>query len=92
MTSHPSDEGLIARNCGTCRYWDRLSIGSLKGDCRAPGDHRYSHVPMPNGQTAMLDSFGPEETHKSYRCGAWQQGQEGGPIFVGDLLKGNPHV
>jgi len=63
----------IERRCGTCRYWDRLSLTSRKGDCRAPGDHRYWRVPMPNGTYALADDFGQAEMAASDSCGAWDR-------------------
>jgi len=67
------------RCCRTCRYWDRLSINAREGDCRAPGDHRYSRVPMPDGSYALLDSFGPETTSPNHVCGVWDDGRASPP-------------
>ena len=69
-------------HCLTCRWWDMHSLSLRKGDCRVPGDHRYSHVKMttvrPDGSVyrsvAYLDSFGREETTPDYVCGAWDDG------------------
>lgn len=81
----------IERECGTCRYWDIHSLGAMKGDCRAPNDHRYSRVPIQNPKDqswshALMDSFGPEETTHKFRCGAWQHGQEDGPLALYSIL------
>jgi len=62
------------RQCRTCRYWDVHSLAMKMGDCRVPGDHRYSHVKMSDGSYALLDSFGPEETPPHFVCGAWDNG------------------
>jgi hypothetical protein len=70
--------------CDTCRWWDVHSLEMRAGDCRAPGDHRYSRVliesPRPNGSVyrsyAMLDSFGPETTLPGFVCGAWDDGYQ----------------
>lgn len=74
------------KRCATCRYWDAHSIAARKGDCRAPGDHRYSRAPIGTG-CALLDSFGPEETAPTYVCGAWSFGQADGTL---DLRRGRP--
>lgn len=70
--------------CKTCRYWDVHSIDALKGDCRAPGDHRYSRVTFARGTVALLDSFGPEETKPNFVCGAWARGQAYGALNIAD--------
>lgn len=73
--------------CKTCRYWDAHSIDMLKGDCRAPNQHRYWHVPSVTklkGGFALLDSFGGEETKPDYGCHAWRFGQSDGPLFIGE--------
>lgn len=70
------------RKCRTCRYWDVHSQAMKMGDCRAPGDHRYSRVPITSRRAdgslhhsyALLDSFGPEETPPGFTCGAWDDG------------------
>lgn len=80
------------RICKTCRWWDVHSLQLTLGDCRAPGNHRYSRVlvtsKQPDGSEyrsyAMLDSFGPETTPPSFTCGAWDDGalpnsRNGGP-------------
>jgi len=77
--------------CKTCRYWDMHSLDLLKGDCRAPNNHRYSRVPMTdaNGKVtsyAMMDSFGPEETKPNFTCGAWRRGQTEGDLFIGSNI------
>lgn len=71
------------RICGTCTNWDRYSISSTRGVCRAPGAHRYIHARMPNGTTAFLDSFGEEETREHDNCGAWRYGAPDGDIYIG---------
>lgn len=77
--------------CENCRYWDAHSTDLRKGDCRAPGDHRYSRVETTNVDfrtgketpfIALLDSFGPEETDPNFTCGAWRQGQADGLLVV----------
>jgi hypothetical protein len=65
--------------CENCRYWDIHSLGARKGDCRAPGDHRYYRVPMTDKagnvtSYAPMDSFGREETGPNFTCGAWDSG------------------
>lgn len=70
------------RECRSCRWWDMHSIDMKAGDCRAPGDHRYSRVPLetrrPDGSVyrsyALLDSFGPETTLPGFVCGVWDDG------------------
>jgi hypothetical protein len=59
--------------CRTCQYWNIHSIDMKMGDCMAPGDHRYWHVPI-TGKTsvAMMDSFGREETKPNFSCAAWR--------------------
>lgn len=69
----------VERQCRTCRWWDMHSLDMNAGDCRVPGDHRYSRVLVtskrPDGSEyrsyAMLDSFGPETTKPGFVCGAW---------------------
>lgn len=73
----------MTKKCLTCRYWDAHSQDLLLGDCKAPGDHRYSRVPVTgtdrNGKPwhsmACLDSFGKEETRPNFVCGAWASGE-----------------
>lgn len=70
------------RECRSCRWWDMHSLALRAGDCRVPGDHRYSRVLVtsqrPDGSEyrsyAMLDSFGPETTLPGFVCGAWDDG------------------
>jgi hypothetical protein len=79
----PEQAASVKHCCRTCRWWDAHSIDERKGDCRAPNDHRYSHVPLESvdyktGKVsrtiAYLDSFGREETLPGFVCGAWQYG------------------
>lgn len=78
----------MGKRCATCRYWDRLHIGSLKGDCRSPSNNRFWHVPleMPDKDgkiyksVAYMDSFGVEETKHDYGCGAWDDGASSSPF------------
>lgn len=68
--------------CRSCRWWDMHSLDLKLGDCRAPGDHRYSRVLVtsqrPDGSVyesyALMDSFGPETTLPGYVCGVWDDG------------------
>lgn len=89
------------RKCRTCRYWDAHSQAMKMGDCRAPGDHRYSRVPItsrrPDGSLrqsyALLDSFGREETLPGFVCGAWDDGRrreraEAARAFLAALSQG----
>lgn len=67
------------KNCRTCRWWDVHSTAAMKGDCKVPGDHRYSRVLITNPKTghasyALLDSFGPEVTEPRFVCGRWDDG------------------
>lgn len=67
------------RQCKTCRYWDAHSTDLRKGDCKVPGDHRYTHGTIAGGANGnrisfILDSFGPEETLPSFSCGRWDSG------------------
>lgn len=68
------------KRCENCRYWDVHSLDMLKGDCRAPEDHRYWKVPMPNGTYAMMDSFEGAVTGPNYSCQAWRAGQTEGTL------------
>jgi hypothetical protein len=67
------------KRCETCRWWDAHSTDLLKGDCRAPEDHRYWRVPITDENNrvksyAMMDSFGREETRPDFGCGRWECG------------------
>lgn len=76
-------EKVTKRECRTCRWWDIHSVDKVAGDCRVPGNHRYSRVPMTTTRLdgsehhsyAMLDSFGPETTLPGFVCGAWKSGR-----------------
>lgn len=97
MTLTPELVAEVAgKRCETCRWWDRLSINSNKGDCRAPGGqsgHRFWRVPITDASGnvesyAMMDSFGPAETRYDDKCSAWAEGQPDGPIDVRDYING----
>ncbi len=67
--------------CRTCQHWNAHSIDMLKGDCMAPGDHRYWRVKLPDGSTALMDGFGRETTSPGHRCDAWKgDPMEQGPV------------
>lgn len=74
----------MKRECRTCDYWDMHSLDMVKGDCRAPDNHRYSHVPFTSPidgkrRLAMMDSFGREETKPNFVCGRWKNTDEVSP-------------
>ena len=80
---------MAEKRCKTCRWWDAHSGRPLSrlGDCRAPSDHRYWHVPVTDLKTgknsvAMMDGFGAEETRHDFSCGAWSQGQTTGDLNI----------
>lgn len=63
--------------CRNCQYWNIHSLDMKMGDCMAPDDHRYWHVPITSPKTgktsiAMMDSFGREETKPDFGCAAWK--------------------
>lgn len=77
----------MAETCATCRWWNAHSAGSRLGDCMI--DHRFWRVPSQVSGTgagrhwigsAMLDSFGREETKATDACGAFDRG-DGHPPY-----------
>jgi hypothetical protein len=51
--------------CGSCRYWDRLSLTSSKGDCRGPnaGAPLQMSIALTDGTRAFLDGGTKEMRH-----------------------------
>lgn len=67
------------RVCNTCRYWDVHSLDALKGDCKAPDNHRYWRGKLAVGGTYLMDSFEGVVTSPRFSCQAHKFGEDSTP-------------
>lgn len=64
---------MAERICGECRWWNELSNGQGVGDCMHKPDGTDGHRAY-RCSSALLDSFGPEETKATHSCSFWVSG------------------
>lgn len=64
-----------AARCGNCRYFDRLSKGSRKGDCRHKSAVMQFSSNVPGLGRVFIDVFG-QEVSSRHCCEHYENGRE----------------